>query len=143
MIIIQEYSYELQRKTYYLPREFDSRVLNWLSRVICKYILSPVLITRRYDDVVADAESTVNDTRKDKIIEAVELSQAKLEEDSSSKKSYRLVDTREEILFISDEVTNERYAKDASITDCLKYLTYSQFCKEFGSIPIYHSEVLS
>lgn len=142
MIVIQEYSYTLQRKTYYFPREFDSRFLSWLSKMICEYILSPVLFTAKYKDIVADAESAVDDTRKSRIIEAIELDRARLEEESNSRRSRGLVDTREEILFVGDEVTNERYAKDAPIADCLKYLTYSQFYKEFGSAPTYHSEVL-
>lgn len=131
MIIIQEYSYTLEEKTYYFPKKFDSRLKSFLSNVLCKLILSPTRFTRIYSDTIAEAESVVDTVRRSKIAQAIEYKNAKVQEENSERKN-GLVEVYTEVLFVTDEITNERYAKDAPVSDCLKYLTCSQFCKEFG-----------
>lgn len=131
MIIIQDYNYTLETKTYYLPKKFDSRFKSWLSNILCKFILSPTAFTYSYSNTIAEAESVINTIRRDKIIQAIELKKAKAQEVNSKQKGC-LIEVCTEVLFVKDEITNERYAKDASVSDCLKYLTCSQFCREFG-----------
>lgn len=131
MIIIQDYNYTLETKTYYFPRKFDSRFKSFLSNILCKLILTPTVFTQSYSNTIAEAQSVVDTVRRSKIAQDIEYKNAKVQEENSNHKS-GLVEVYTEVLFVTDVITNERYAKDASVSDCLKYLTCSQFCKEFG-----------